>query len=1008
MAERVLIYQLQECRLFTKSMKLFGYCYRMKIPYFSRPLLMLLEKLLTHNESESIEFKSYWYWARDKVKIQKGWGELQKDLVALLNTKTQENFKYIIAGFDEKSKKCNDFNVDTFGHIIDGLGDSNRFLDEVISKLRRNFRAKFKDTYIDLNLLDLKKYIEFEVQEMDGSNLLIIKVSKAPFVLELTKVLPANEAYKAGNILIRKFKPNTTDPENVVANAEDLEELMSICKNSNEASISDRKYTVSKLVDCFKSVQSPKSVVMDLNEDNLDKYEHYTLTGGVLDYPIHIVYFNKYTVQTKAVNAIAKSNSINKKSKVYLVTDNKNKRGSSFNETKIKKDFSEIAVDAQVYTIEQFSLKHIYDNAFNSDILHDGDFSISDYITPKTTESDKDADVLISEWINVEDSPLMTIKGIGGIGKTTVVKHYLDQIYKRSKEVNIIFISSHEIINTLSKNEEINDIYDFYKAFLSEEDSDIEFLDKRIFELTIDHGNLIFVIDGIDEVLAKLGSRFDINRLISSIFSDYTSTLAKAKIIFTCREEFWSAGDFENKIYSLTLSPFTKELATEYFNRKFDNNIARVKKALKLAELFALDKETQQYIPYILDMVKENLLEESYDDSPNSSFLVEKLPNDYLIGKVCDREVFKLGHENIDEQIKFFINLSINYEGEAVIDSFVKREDISKKQADIYKAHPLLKYDANRLISFRYDFFLDYFKTIYVYNKLISNIDFESLTQYDKKIFIQVLSLGLQNTSNIRERVSDIEGVVLLIKEALFYFVADDKASSYLNRKFSSAVLYLLLCFHSDKDKSEKMVLINEVYGTDNIIKNLSLVNFYSSKNLKVILDFSGYEIHSAYIENYPDFSKCSFDDQTLFKYSVMKKPLCSDNKVSFRRKHFSSTCDINDIEHTLEELEDMELGEEKVLEKGIKKCLTYFWSNGKFRVKTADFINRKMNKSNDMLIKLVVLGVVIEIKKTTSEKRMEKCFEVAKVFRNDLSKIMEQNTSNAVLKSILNDMKSM
>ncbi|MCK8110498.1 NACHT domain-containing protein [Vibrio sp. 2CM40D] len=970
---------------------------------------MLLKKLLTHDESPSIEFKSYWYWgSNDSRKLQKGWGELQKDLVALLNTKTQENFKYLIAGFDEKTKKYNDFHVDAGGNEIDELRDPESFLEDLISKLRRNFRAKFKDTYRDLNLLDLKNYIEFDIQEIDGYKLLIVKVSKTPFVLELTKVLPANEAYKAGNILIRKLRKNSNDPENVVANAEDMEELIAQCKNSNEISTSERKYTVSKLVECFKSVQSPKSIVVDLNEDNANKYEHYSLTGGVLDYPIHIVYFNKYTVQTRAVSSISHSNSIDKKSKVYLVTDNKNRAGNNFNESKIKNEFLEVGIKAQVYTIEQFSLKHIYDNAFNSDILHDGDFSISDYITPKTTGSDKDADVLISEWIDIEDSPLMTIKGIGGIGKTTVVKHYLDQVYKRYKEVNIIFISSHEIINTLSKNEEINDIYDFYKAFISEEDSELEYLDKRIFELTIDHGNLIFVIDGIDEVLAKLGNKFDINRLISSIFSEYTSTLAKAKVILTCREEFWSAGDFEDKIYSLTLSPFTKELATEYFNRKFDNHQSKVKKALKLAEQFALDKETNQYIPYILDMVKENLLEESCEGVPNSSFIVEKLTNDYLIGKVCDREVFKLGHNDIDEQIKFFINLSVVYEGEAVIDGFVKNETISQKQADIYKAHPLLSYDGDRLISFRYDFFLEYFKTIYVYKLLLDDIEFHNLNESDKRILTQVLSIGLPSVTNILERVDNTESMASKLKEALFLFVADEANSSYVDKKLSSAILYFIFCIYPDKDKSEKMNVVNELYGMDGVIKNLSLINFYSSKLLKVVFDFSGYELQRSYIENYPDFSRCTFDDNTIFKSTVLKKPLCSESKVNFRRKHFSSCCDTNDIEHILEELEDSELGEEQVLEKGIKKCLTHFWSNGKFRTKTADFINRKMNKSHDILTKLVAVGVVVETKKTTSDKRMEKCFEIAKEFRNDLSKIMEQNSTNSVFRSVLNDIKSL
>ncbi|TOG37932.1 hypothetical protein CGJ01_24300, partial [Vibrio parahaemolyticus] len=69
--------------------------------------------------------------------------------------------------------------------------------------------------------------------------------------------------------------------------------------------------------------------------------------------------------------------------------------------------------------------------------------------------------------------------------------------------------------------------------------------------------------------------------------------------IFTCREEFWSIGEYEDQIYSLTLSPFTRELAEKYFEKKFEGNKNKISKALNLSEQFALNRETNEYVPYI-------------------------------------------------------------------------------------------------------------------------------------------------------------------------------------------------------------------------------------------------------------------------------------------------------------------------------------------------------------------------------------------------------------------------
>ncbi len=964
---------------------------------------MLLDKLISLDESESLEFKSYWYWNGLDNDTQKAWGELLKDFVSLINTKSKEETKYLIVGFDEKTKKKNKYNYDRKENKIENISDISSFKDTLVSRLKRNFRAKCSDIYVDLRTIPIENYFSIKKEISDGIEILIISFKKTPFVLELDKQLPAQTAYKQGCVFIRKLKQDNT-PENAIANADDISLLLSGCKDSKELIIKEKEYTVSKLVDCFREVQSPKSVINKHNSKD-NKYEHYILSGGIIQNPIHIIYFNKYTSQTKAVKFISGTDLINKKDQVFLITDNANRTGGEFNDNKLSKDFKSIGINVEIYTVEKFSLDKIYNDAFEVDILHDGEFSIDDFITPQTLNSDKNADLLISEWMELDNSPLMILKGLGGIGKTTVVKHYLDSLYKQKKgEVNIIFVSSHDLINVLSKNDEISDLYDFYKAFLDVENVTY-ILDKTVFELTIDHGNLIFVIDGIDEVLAKLGGKFDVNGLIHSIFDNYTDTLAKAKVIFTCREEFWSIGKYEEQIYSLTLSPFTRDLAEKYFKKKFDGNKNKISKALALSEQFALNKETNEYVPYILDMVKENLLiDEQSHSFPDTKHLIPELPNDFLIGKVCDREIIKLGHKSIDEQIELFIKIAIVYDGKVSCHILKKNEHVSSNDMEIYKAHPLLIYDlSSDNILFRYDFFADYFKMLYVYLILSKDTDLSELPEVDKTTISQVLSHGVSTIDLITKRVIDTNEFRKDLIDKLYLFVGLESQKN-IDKKLSSSLFFFILCTLIDQNKEERTKLLTQIFTGSNkgVIENLNLINFYSTRSFKTTFDFSNMVLKDCLIENYEAFGECDFSSDTKFCNSDFIKPLFGNGHVNFCREHFEHSCNIADIEDKLTEIEEQSLAKEDNYEKSIKRCLNYFWSNGRFKVKTVDFINKKMNKDPDTLVKLIHLGIIEEAKLTTNAKRLEKSYLISKIYKNDLSKIMEQNSSNSSLDYIV------
>ncbi|WP_281222065.1 NACHT domain-containing protein [Photobacterium sanguinicancri] len=964
---------------------------------------MLLDKLISLDESESLEFKSYWYWNGLDKDTQKAWGELLKDFVSLINTKSKENTKYLIVGFDEITKKKNRYNYDRQENKIENISDIVSFKDILVRRLKRNFRAKCSDSYVDLKTIPIESYFTIKKENSDDVELLIISFKEIPFVLELDKQLPAQTAYKQGSVFIRKLKKDNT-PENAIANANDISLLLAGCKKSNDLIIKEKEYTVSKLVDCFREVQSPKSVIHKHNSKE-NKYEHYTLSGGIIQNPIHVIYFNKYTSQTKAVQHISGTNLIGKQDQVFLITDNANRTGGEFNDNKLSKDFKNIGISVGIYTIEKFSLDKIYNDVFEVDILHDGEFSIDDFITPQTINSDKNADLLISEWMELDNSPLMILKGLGGIGKTTVVKYYLDSLYKQKKgDINIIFVSSHDLINVLSKNDEVSDLYDFYKAFLDVENVSY-ILDKTVFELTIDHGNLIFVIDGIDEVLAKLGGKFDVNGLIHSIFNNYTDTLAKAKVIFTCREEFWSIGEYEEQIYSLTLSPFTRELAEKYFEKKFEGNKNKIGKALSLSEQFALNKETNEYVPYILDMVKENLLVDEQNQSfPETELLIPELANDFLIGKVCDREIIKLGHKSIDEQVELFIKIAITYDGKVPCHILKKNESVDWNAMEIYKAHPLLIYDSSAdYILFRYDFFSDYFKMLYVFLVLSKKTDLSELSKLDKITISQVLSIGVSAIDLIKKRIIDIDAFRSDLIDKLYLFVGLTLQDN-TDKKLSSSMFFFILCTLVNQTKDERTKLLEQIFTGSNkgVIENLNLINFYSTRSFKSTFNFSDMVFKNCWIENHEAFGECDFSSDTKFYDSNFIKPLFSDGCINFCRENFDHNCNIADLEDKFYEIEELSLAKEDNYEKSIKKCLNYFWSNGRFKVKTVDFINKRMNKDPDILLKLIHVGVIEEARVTTNAKRLEKSYLISKKYKNDLSKIMDQNSSNSSLDSIV------
>lgn len=478
------------------------------------------------------------------------------------------------------------------------------------------------------------------------------------------------------------------------------------------------------------------------------------------------------------------------------------------------------------------------------------------------------------------------IKGTGGIGKTTIAQYLTDNLVKENSNLYVLFIDSVQIKDSLLKSKKVGNIniYNFYEALYDTFDSSDEKLSEELFKINLDAGNILIIIDGLDEVISKI-SNFNIQEFIDSI-NNFSNELGHAKVIITCRTYFWNITELHSDNFKvIELEPFNKEQAIELFNISFKNDKKRVDKAIELATEFKYPSspEEKEYIyhPYVLDIIqtiinsnKENI--NLIESDLTSKYLSRQLKTDFIIHRVCQREKIRVGQIEVDKQIDFFINFSVNYRGicrlvdlKSIIEESIN-EKIDLNNVEAFKSHPFLKVNDQSLI-FRYDFLTDLFKSIYI-SKFFTferNIDFNLIT--DSKfieIIVESCWYGSAFNNDILNRLKNwSDDEFLLVYNIKNEAQKSENIDISIKRKFIANLFNLCLTInHSFKDNNidENSSFLNALFeNTKNKIDFLNIINLNSDKTTR--FNFSDKVITNGYFDNYSDFSKCIFNENTRF-----------------------------------------------------------------------------------------------------------------------------------------------
>jgi hypothetical protein len=964
----------------------------------------IVNQLINEKEELYLEFKSQWYWEQNVTPTVKQWGEFLKDFVGLINCSVEyvEENKYLIIGINENEQELSKRIINT--DIID-----NKFstLDElkvtIIDKLSEYFLTE-EDIKYHYDNFSLNYY------QIDEKKILVFEIRPTKYILVLQKDLQdKNRTEKKNNVFVRAIK-DSGDPEVLNASPKIILELkekinqykLNIEKEEKLQKSKEKTINLYVQNNSIFSLSNPiKEKIWKSNGKSVNiLYELYPVKSDFAN--IDFIYIYDATNQTKTYEYLKKNKIVSNDAQRWILIDDGLKKDIEG----IKKKF-----EAQkVFSLDEFALEYLYKDYFENDTYHQGNFKkqkqVKNFIEPFTVnQTEKNALILLLEWYKSLSKPLIAIKGFGGVGKTTLVKYFLDDLYNKNLEENlklkILFIDSKDILSEIYKQGKVNNVYDFYNAFATKKELEKK-LNKELLELSVDNGNLLIVLDGIDEVIAKLAEDFDVDSFISTIYNNYSLGNEKTKIIVTCRDYFWNRNNYTNfNIDTIELKPFNIELVKKFFSKYFDKNSKDFTKSLSIADEFALeDQDEKIYLPYILDIIADMIKQQKEFGKINKNdietkLLNKNLTNDYFVGRICTREIEKLKNFNVDMQLRFFMNMAVFFNGEVTSKSHKKvLKGLPSKDTEIldkFKGHPLINYK-NDIFYFRYDFFREYFINLFLSEFFILK-DIKNFDENIKELLIDYVKYDSNFTKYICQRVIFDDELKLFIIELIENVVKN--IQDYNDRILISSLLTILLLslkLSSEKNDIEtRTQLLIDIFGKN--LDYLTIIDVFGEDGggNYPVFDFTKKKINHAWFENYQYFWESKIDVSTFFINSTFKE-LNPREGIKLPTIHNSlfEECNTVGIVELLNKENELIESKQETLSKKLLKIFRHFEDGGSFKEKKIEDTRKKCDTV--VLDKLLKHKIITPYK--NSSRPTLKQYKVADDYI-DIINILSQGGSN-------------
>jgi hypothetical protein len=517
------------------------------------------------------------------------------------------------------------------------------------------------------------------------------------------------------------------------------------------------------------------------------------------------------------------------------------------------------------------------------------------------------------EWLSKFEKPFYFVLGEAGIGKSTVLKRLYNHINRNEPEKIALFIDASLVSNRANYDEhflipKIETLFDLIELYYSNFNLDFHFptiQNRNVLDLAISSGNIIIIIDGLDELSASLKENFSFNVFLKNILN-VNSLLNQTKIIISSRNYFWDVElikdlekEFLNVYSKMILKGFNIDLAIEYFKIKLDQDNDLVEEAIAL--LKALSKDKEDFSPFIVYLVSDMITKRAdaivdeieYDSiylDPSNYF-------DYILLQIFKREQFRqFLNIDIDDFMNFMFEIVLVRSNYMKIEQFNEYMNVMLAKAKNRKhmlTNSLVNVE-NDIISISHDSLYDHFLVIFMsYYILQCKHDmhiYHSLSRYcdGKSNLLLDLRIRMEKDSQFTIKLPKF------ISQTL-NFIQGKKSSKekVYYEKTISTLLYLVMFSSNFGDKNlpeDRSRILLELLGGN--LNHLHIYgDFYS-------LDFRSLKVTNSSLNNYRGLFESLFNKDTLFidtKFNFKQDEFLDfiKNKSNLTLVNFDSSCSL-------------------------------------------------------------------------------------------------------------------
>lgn len=598
-------------------------------------------------------------------------------------------------------------------------------------------------------------------------------------------------------------------------------------------------------------------------------------------------------------------------------------------------------------TIADFSLKdYIWDYCIDENFKRKGSAEAPLYyidqkisIQGRTQDGPSARELLLEKLGKTPEFNAHLVVAPGGMGKTWLCRSIAAGLSNDQTENRLVVLIQAEnlreyIAEVGSAHIQVTSVFDLYELHARSQNSECPY-DRGTFELAVICGNIVLIVDGLDELATVLQERFDLSKFLDSVV-ELSSSLLSSHILLTTRDSLLVDDSATSKfgIARYELLGFDDSDWKRYAAKRFRTNEHKeliVSKLTSVLNSLIFADETGRIVPFFVDVLC-NIIEDDASLEETQSFDLSNgiTPyhsnneiTDHLIHSIFRREIRRQSIDlDIDQLIALVAELiseqGDNFGQEALLHALeLLYETRAVGLLQKISLNPLFQKGVKSL-RLRYDFLQSYFRSLFLIECLQKNLHTpEALNAFAKS--------NATESPEVAYLRKYYQGKAEILDDQLFEIVpkfreqarSSDNKRAELGRRAISGVLkiYIAARGFGTAKVSEKII---ELFPTPSMKKTIDGLAVYGDFPP---LDFSETTVFNSKFLDYKNFGRGKFEGakfiSCIFENCVDETQLNSTLHLA----EFETSCTLGDVATLVSSSRSHQIIEEQTLE---QECLTF------------------------------------------------------------------------------------